>query len=212
MTDYRTEIRELRLQDRSLRFRSFADFDKEVSQAIERGGQDEDAPLFGDLWPAGRALCQLLCGLDLAGHSLLEMGCGLGLASIVAAQQGARVTASDYHGDCRRFVLENAALNQVTLGYNPLDWRQERSALPAQDLIVASDVLYEPKSYIHLARCIKLHSKPSTRLIIADPDRIYSDRFAEVIHSTGFHLEKSQKSDGVSIKEWVLKDGISSGI
>ncbi len=53
-------------------------------------------PYGGRLWPSALAISEFLVAQgNLDGYDVLELGCGAGLVSIVAAESGARVVASD---------------------------------------------------------------------------------------------------------------------
>jgi predicted nicotinamide N-methyase len=57
---------------------------------------DIDYKVGGRLWPSSLAIAQFLASMGtLEGYDVLELGCGAGLVSIVAAECGARVVASD---------------------------------------------------------------------------------------------------------------------
>ena len=57
---------------------------------------DNENPFGAKLWPSALAISEFLVGLgNLEGYDILELGCGAGLVSIVAAESGARVVASD---------------------------------------------------------------------------------------------------------------------
>jgi len=57
---------------------------------------DNDNPYGGRLWPSALAISEFLITLgNLEGYDVLEIGCGTGLVSILAADCGARVVASD---------------------------------------------------------------------------------------------------------------------
>jgi len=57
---------------------------------------DNENPYGAKLWPSALAISEFLVALgNLEGYDVLELGCGAGLVSIVAAESGARVVASD---------------------------------------------------------------------------------------------------------------------
>jgi release factor glutamine methyltransferase len=60
-----------------------------------------------------RFLIEYLDGFDLRGKSLWELGCGSGLISILAAQRGARVTASDVNPVAVANLREDARRNRI---------------------------------------------------------------------------------------------------
>jgi predicted nicotinamide N-methyase len=108
----------------------------------EAFARDEFLPYWAELWPAATALAAALP--EVAGLRVVELGCGLGLPSLVAAAQGANVTASDWAVDAVELLRANAARNGLELRAEVRDWREpwhERF-----DLALAADVLYERRN------------------------------------------------------------------
>jgi predicted nicotinamide N-methyase len=108
----------------------------------EAFADDEFLPYWAELWPAARALAEVLP--DVSGLRVVELGCGLGLPSLIAAAKGASVTAVDWSPDAVELLLANAARNGLELRAEVRDWREpwdERF-----DLALAADVLYERRN------------------------------------------------------------------
>ena len=81
----------------------------EVSDVEWWNNENNVNPFGGKLWPSGLAVAQFLANMgSLEKYDLLEMGCGNGLCSIVAAESGARVVASD--------------ISQTTLKLTKIGW------------------------------------------------------------------------------------------
>lgn len=81
----------------------------EVSDVEWWNNENNVNPFGGKLWPSGLAVAQFLASMgSLEKYDLLEMGCGNGLCSIVAAESGARVVASD--------------ISQTTLKLTKIGW------------------------------------------------------------------------------------------
>jgi predicted nicotinamide N-methyase len=108
----------------------------------EAFAEDEFLPYWSELWPASRALAEALP--DVRGLRVVELGCGLGLPALVAAANGAAVTATDWSHDAVELLRENAARNGLAVRAEVRDWREpwdERF-----DLALAADVLYERRN------------------------------------------------------------------
>ena len=103
--------------------------------------KDEYLPYWADLWPASRALADVLPA-ELAGQRVVELGCGLGVPSLVAAARGALVTATDWSEDAIALLHRNAGRNELELNAVVHDWRDEWPA-GSFDLAIASDIVYE---------------------------------------------------------------------
>jgi predicted nicotinamide N-methyase len=150
-------------------------------------------PYFGVLWPPARVLSDYLMRLGelvLHGKRVLELGCGLALPSIVAASLEAEVTASDWHEDVPRFLARNIALNGLgPMAYRRADWFGDAAAfadLGFFDVIIGSDVLYDPAHPSGLLRVIERHLAPHGTVLIADANRSYAATFAQLMDAAGF--------------------------
>ena len=62
-----------------------------------------------------KILLDFISGMDLENKSLLELGCGSGIISLLAAQKGALVTASDINQTALDFLDDNASKNKLTV-------------------------------------------------------------------------------------------------
>ncbi len=136
-------------------------------------GDDEFVAYWADLWPSARALAAAIAPRALRGRRVLELGCGLALPSVVAAQAGGRVLATDWADDALRFATANAVRNGVTLETLRCSW-----AAPAPmaergpfDLVLAADVLYERRDVEPLLAALEELVAPLGEAWIADPGR-----------------------------------------
>ncbi|THF48815.1 methyltransferase domain-containing protein [Flavobacterium supellecticarium] len=74
-----------------------------------------------------KLLLEFIEPLPLQNKTFLELGCGCGIISILAAQKGAQVTASDINKTALEALQKNAIPNQVTLSVIYSDLFQELS-------------------------------------------------------------------------------------
>src|SRR5215218_2351594 len=89
-------------------------------EAFER---EELMPYWAELWPSGVALARAVASMALGGRRVLELGCGgLALPSIVAAQAGARVVATDWAPDALELARSNAERNGATIAVERAAW------------------------------------------------------------------------------------------
>lgn len=150
--------------------------------------------LFGQLWPASKALARAVKRIDVEGRRIIELGCGLGLPSLVLQSRGADVTASDRHPLSESFLDYNATLNSVPLlSYLDLDWDDENIATTAGqfDVIIGSDILYEPNHAQMLVGLINRLATPKAKVLITCPGRGYRNRFSRLLKTSGFDLTET---------------------
>jgi predicted nicotinamide N-methyase len=156
----------------------------------KKAGVSEAAwPLFGVMWPSGIMLADFIDRYPLQGLRVLEVGCGLGLPSLVAHRHGADITASDYHPLAEDFMEKNVLMNQLLpLRFSVIDWRKIDSKLGKFDLIMGSDVLYEPDHPRMLCRFIERHAADLCTIIVVDPGRRQRMEFSKRMVDNGFSL------------------------
>lgn len=161
-------------------------------------------PLFGVVWPSGMLLAKKIARKAVApGQRILEIGCGLAVASLVAHRQGKDVTASDRHPMAGHFLSRNLAKNGLpAMAYRYGQWGASRPASQADtgappltdryDLIMGSDLLYEPDSPGEVAEFIDHHATPESEVWITDANRGYRNRFSRHMAEYGFSLEEDR--------------------
>lgn len=199
----------------SLKVLCFTQFDEEVLSHINGG--EEDWPVYGQVWPAALLLCETLAKQwplwPTPPGRVLEIGCGLGLPSLLAAKLGAKVLASDRHSDVEEFMKaqrRSNSLSQSELAYERFDFHKA-DEIPESiqnwdpDLILASDILYEPAHYPAIIQTLISLMKPGRRLILADPGRVGLAEFHALMAVSGLYLDRSiQAGDGTWVGEYLL--------
>jgi methyltransferase-like protein 23 len=123
----------------------------EPEQLIGDTADPDQTPCWSDVWPAARALARhIWSGPELTGSTVLELGAGVGLPGVACGLKGASVAFSDFQPLALELCEQNARLNQLT-DYRLLleDWRAF-SSRERFDLVLASDIAYEPRLLPHL--------------------------------------------------------------
>ena len=156
------------------------------------------------LWPAAWAVAKYLLTCQgigkkensssnkpLSGLSVLELGTGTGLLSIAAALGGATVVATDYEPLALKFT-EYAARTfhpqdpPLPIRTNLLDMCDDSSALPKVDLVVAADIMYEPKTGIAMAHRAVEALRQGCRVLVGDsPGRPGRPAFLKTLKELG---------------------------
>ncbi len=143
--------------------------------------------LFGNIWPSGLILADIMSTYKVDGLNVLEVGCGLGIASLIVNNRGAQHTASDYHPMAEGFLLENTRLNELPpMHFERCDWAESLPTMGLFDLIIGSDLLYEPNHPGLLSNFIDSHSSPLVQVIIIDPGRRQQGQFTQKMEHLGF--------------------------
>jgi predicted nicotinamide N-methyase len=148
--------------------------------------KDERLPYWADIWPSSMMLAERLLEEKGAGRSLIELGCGSGLCACAAALSGFDVLATDYYDDALLFTEMNARVNAGRpVKTRHVDW----SAIPADlgtfDVVLAADVMYEPRYPAMVASAMDRMIAPAGHALIADPGRIAFPDFLTEIATRG---------------------------
>ncbi|XP_070836436.1 histone-arginine methyltransferase METTL23 isoform X1 [Chaetodon trifascialis] len=107
------------------------------------------------VWPCAVVLAQYLWTRrqELRHKTVLELGAGVSLPGVVAARCGAQVILSDSAKtplcleNCRRSCEANGLRDVVTLGLTWGEVSPDLALLPELDVILGSDVFYEPQDF-----------------------------------------------------------------
>ncbi len=161
--------------------RSFDDLISEADYV-----KDERLPYWADLWGASVVLAAEVCTLDGSGQTAIELGCGLGVPSIAAAYAGFAVTATDYYDDAPLFARRNALHNVGRdIAAQHLDWTAIPDDHPRFDLVLAADVLYEPRYSALVSNAVLRSLSPTGMALVADQGRIALEGFREACTAHG---------------------------
>jgi predicted nicotinamide N-methyase len=150
-------------------------------------------PLFGIVWASGEVLAQLMLDYDIAGRRILEVGCGIGLASLLLNEMLADITATDQHPCAQVFLEQNVELNNGrAIPFERTGWADELDTLGRFDLIIGSDLLYEPEHAELLAHFIDQHAKETCEVLVVDPGRGNRGRFSTRMAGLGYQHSRSK--------------------
>ena len=190
---FRTITRTVNIAARDVTLLSPANADDLISE--DDYVADERLPYWADLWPSAQILADEMAVMRLGGLRVLELGCGLGAVAIGATMGGAAVTATDYYADAIEFARLNVFdATGVVISTRMVDWSKLPADLGKYDMVVASDVLYEPR-YSTLVRDVMVRAlAKGGEGIIADPGRIATPDFLEACSTAGLSSEPDARS------------------
>jgi predicted nicotinamide N-methyase len=70
-----------------------------------------------------------------------------------------------------------------------MDWRKPEPSYKA-DLLIASDVAYERRSFDHLPNAFRTLANPGGKIIVSEPNRLYAQEFFDALQYQGFKVQK----------------------
>jgi len=185
------EVGDTDIHVRTLRDRQqFAD-DDGIAEGL--GISSATWPLFGLIWTSGEVLAHLMLAHDVAGKRVLEVGCGIALASLVLNERLADITATDYHPEVERFLLENIRLNNGrSIPFVRTGWGDGDLELGKFDLVIGSDLLYERSHVPLLTGFIEEHARSRCEVILVDPGRGHHACFSKKMVGLGYEHSQSR--------------------
>jgi predicted nicotinamide N-methyase len=149
-------------------------------------------------WPTAVLLARYLAALarqrTLTGRQVLVIGCGAGLEAMVLAKLGAVVSVLDHIPAALDLVARNCALNQLSpVTTHACCWQDAHALrrLPAYEVVIGSDVLYDTIAAHGVARLLTTAVQPKGTAIVADPVRTFNDgleTFIRLMTQQGFQL------------------------
>jgi len=127
-------------------------------------------PYWAFAWPGGQAIARYM--LDnpalLSGRRVVDIGAGSGVGAIAAVMAGAvHVLASDIDPLAEVAIAMNAAANGVADRIETTT-RDLLSALPDADLVIVSDLVYEPELALRVGAFLEAAARADMPLLMAD--------------------------------------------
>lgn len=183
-------------------------FDDNNQAAEALGISSATWSLFGVVWPASKILASTVQLINLEGKRVLEIGCGIALSSIALHKMGVDITASDYHPLTKEFLDRNILANGLPeIKYQTGNWEKENPLLGEFDLIIGSDVLYQPDHVKNVSQFIDHHSSNNVEVVIVDPGRANRAKFTHKMIALGYkhHFEYfNESTDNIHCKGRIL--------
>lgn len=140
------------------------------------------------VWPASLAVARELVGRIVPGVRVTDLGAGTGLVALAAARLGATVTALDHDAAALSRVVRAARVQGVCVETRRFDV-EGPEPLPAADLVVVADLLYEVPLARAVGRRVVEAVAGGARVLVGDPDRTGRAGFERVLAGHGLGAE-----------------------
>ena len=166
---------------------------------------DERMPYWADLWPSAIALSEYITehSVLVKNQDVIELGCGLGLPGMVASNLGGKVLMTDYLEEALSFARLNWEQNLSSVFNSELvDWRKIDDK-KKYDIVLASDVAYENRSFQPLLIALKSLVKKNGRILLSEPNRKFSSPFIELL-KTEFEIKKTNRPIHLDSIDYVI--------
>lgn len=136
-------------------------------------------PYWSKAWPAAKALAQFVHQNPAytKGKTVLELGAGLGLPSLVAARNALHVLCTDSEAEAVAFAGQSANhLHLQNFTAEVVNWQSIPQTLQA-DVLLLSDVNYEPSEFAALQKLLMDFLKKGTTILLSTPQRLMAKDF-----------------------------------
>jgi predicted nicotinamide N-methyase len=155
----------------------------------------ESPPYWAFPWLGGQALARYVLDTGVVrGRSVLDLATGSGVVAIAALKAGARsVLASDLDPLAGEAVAANAAVNGVVVPFTTGDLVD---ALPAVDVVLAGDVLYEKALAERVLGALESFEGVA---LLGDPGRDYFP-FGRLAEVASYDVPTTRELEGVVVK------------
>ncbi|MFN4286141.1 MAG: class I SAM-dependent methyltransferase [Lacibacter sp.] len=145
-----------------------------------------EIPYWSQVWPAATALSLHIDAHSqlVTNQSVLELGAGIGLPALTAAAYAKQTCCSDAAADALPYMELNALHNNcLQFSACHINWNNA-AELPACDVLLLSDVAYDPQQFVPLQKMLRKYLHKKTRILLSIPQRRVSAGFLDVLPAT----------------------------
>ncbi len=139
-------------------------------------------PYWSQVWPAAIALANFIekHPYYIKNKTVLELAAGLGLPSLVAARVAKSVYCTDYLPDAITVIEQSVEHHQLKNVFcSLLDWNNMPSSFPHAEVVLMSDINYNPTDFDILYSVLKTFLQQGSILILTTPQRLLAKPFIE---------------------------------
>lgn len=167
-------------------------------------------PFWAKVWPASIALSRFIVEEPhfASQKNVMEIAAGLGLPSLAAAAYANSVMCTDMIADAVDIINHSIKLNGLNhVNAMQLDWNESDLKLNT-DVVLMSDVNYNPADFPRLIRFIQSILTVKTTILLSTPQRLMAKPFIEEIASAIVlqkEIEVVQKGEETICSVFVLQ-------
>lgn len=139
-------------------------------------------PYWSQIWPAAIALAQFIEEQPqyIQNKEVLELAAGLGLPSFVAANFAKQVICTDYLPEIITVLEKSVEHNKFNnVKCDLLDWNNINPSFSSAEVVLMSDVNYNPTDFKTLLQVFKNFLSSGATLILSTPQRLMAKSFVE---------------------------------
>ena len=181
-----------------------------IQEQFEKDNDNAPAPYWAQVWPAAKALCEVIAAQPqlVQNKKVLELAAGLGLPSLLAAQVAKEVTASDYIQDAVELIKRSVEYNKIkNMKCGVMDWNKLDKKLHP-DVLLLSDINYDPKSFDALYKVLAEFINQGTTVLLSTPQRLVAKSFMNRLQPWCMQthsIEIKHKEEAILTSVWLLE-------
>ena len=152
-------------------------------QSAQSDGEVE-FPYWTRIWPSAKGMAEYLLEEPhlIQNKRVVELGAGLGLPSFSVAHLAKSVVISD----ASRGAVQLLDINIQSIGWLhasalQIDWNNHHLPIPETDMLLLSDVCYDPSQYGRLLQLVEMYKNLGAGVRITAPQRISTGTFHELL-------------------------------
>ena len=183
---------------------------KWIQRQFEKEEQNSPVPYWAQVWPAAKALCEIIAMQPalVENKKVMELAAGLGLPSLLAAQFAKEVRASDYIPAAVEIMNHSVKYNKIkNMQCVVLDWNKLDKKLNP-DVLLMSDVNYNPESFNVLYKVLADFIEKDTTVLLSTPQRLIAKSFMNHLQPwcrEAYQIEIKHKEEIISTSVWLLQ-------
>lgn len=162
-------------------------------------------PYWCKVWDSAIALSQFLWQnpMLIKDKKVLEIAGGLGLPSLLVASIANEVICTDYIDTPFYFLQKSIQVNNIkNLDCSIFNWF-EKPLENKFDIVLLSDVNYEPKAFEAILKLIEYYLTQNTTIVLSTPQRLQGKLFVEQI-SKYIHKKETMAINNSWIEVFIL--------
>ena len=183
---------------------------KWIQRQFDKEEQNSPVPYWAQVWPAAKALCEIIAMQPalVENKKVMELAAGLGLPSLLAAQFAKEVSAGDYIPTAVEIMNRSVKYNKIkNMHCAVLDWNKLDKKLNP-DVLLLSDINYDPKSFTVLYKVLTDFIEKGTTVLLSTPQRLIAKTFMNRLQPwcrEAYQIEIKHKEEIISTSVWLLQ-------
>ena len=155
---------------------------KKLYKALSEENPNTHFPFWTQVWPSAIAMAQFIVQENhrFLGKHVTELAAGLGLPSFVVSKFANQVYCTDYLQEAVEVMEKSITYHGIkNINCGIIDWNNMPTDLPKTEIVLVSDVNYNPVDFEILYQVLIGFLQKDCTLILTTPQRLLAKPFIE---------------------------------